>query len=443
MLKNIITTSSIIAVLFMGFYFGSNLFSSDEKQTTESLNQEKSLDQILSNNKNKYICPMHSHILSHEAASCPICGMDLVINQSLEQASFNNQDHNDFDEVKISPLIVHNLGVRIARVKRANLNHSIETIGKITRVDPMARTRITSPINGTLVEMVNKYGGDKVEQDEFLFSVASDELFNLEKVFQDAFLSGDKATSSGMIPKLVSMGLDAEQIAKLQNGEEANFPAKVYAIEDGFIFTRRGESGDPVTSSFTVFNLGGNYQVIEVTVEIFERQWDLVKEGQKATMQLRNLPGKIFHGLVERVDEPVGYTTRALESRLKFKTNHKGMTQSTFARIIIDGKSKPNVLLLPRDAVIRTGHGERVVKVNSEGVFQPVKVSIGEEANGLIEIISGLEEGDQVVTSGQFLIDSESNLLSGLKRFSNGDNNNNQLSSVTTDLDIVESVEQH
>ncbi len=384
---------------------------------------------VASSDNNKYVCPMHSHIVSHEADECPICGMELVINTSRQPDALgerttgieSSQQAEVYPEVRISPLVVHNLGIRSELVERGNLSHRIETIGKITRVDPMARSRITSPISGTIIEMVDKYSGAKVQQDEFLFSVASEELFALEKAFQQAFMQGDKPTASGMIPKLVSMGLDAHQVAQLQNGAEPIFPAKVFAREDGFVFTRRGGEGEPVTSSFTVFNLGGNYQVIEVTVEIFERQWDLVKEGQKASMQLRNLPGKIFYGTVERVDEPVGYTTRALESRLKFKTDHQGMTQSTFARVIIDGKSKQDVLLVSRDAVIRTAAGERVVTLTEDGRFQPVSVTIGEEANGRIEIVTGLLEGQRVVVSGQFLLDSESNLMAGLNRISNSE----------------------
>ncbi len=407
----------VVSILLINQLFLSEDQHSPIENQSSSAQQSSPLEII---DENKYVCPMHSHILSHQAGECPICGMDLVVNKSrssIEKIDRNNkQRSNQHSEVRISATVKHNLGIRTAVVERGDLHHRIETIGKITRVDPMARSRVTSPISGTIVKIADKYSGAKVKQDEFLFSVVSEELLGLEKAFQEAFVSGDKATASGMIPNLVAMGLDAEQVSKLQNGAEPVFPAKFYAKEDGYIFTRRGEEGDAVTSAFTVFNLGGNYQVIEVTVEIFERQWDLVKEGQAATMQLRNLPGKTFHGRVERVDEPVGYTTRALESRIKFKTDHQGMTQSTFAKVIIDGKTKQDVLMVSRDAVIRTGAGNRVVLLTDSGSFKPVNVTIGEEAEGKVEILSGLDEGQSIVISGQFLLDSESNLSTGLDR---------------------------
>jgi Cu(I)/Ag(I) efflux system membrane fusion protein len=112
----------------------------------------------------------------------------------------------------------------------------------------------------------------------------------------------------------------------------------------------------------------------------------------------------------------VGYTTRSLEVALKFKTDNPELSQSMFAHVSIVGQPRSNVLLVPTDTVIRTGEGERVVLVHDASHFQPVPVVAGEEAGGMIEIRSGLQAGDRVVASGQFLIDSESNLLAGFRR---------------------------
>ena len=411
----------LLAILILGVVL---ITCNQSDKTPDEINK---VETPLSNKK--YICPMHSHIVSSEKGACPICGMDLVINKSAITPLSNTQRRTqEYPAVHISPGVKHNLGIRTEIVKYTDLTHNIETIGKITRVDPMARSRVTSPINGTLQKITDKYTNDKVQLGEFLFSVVSDDLFKAEQTFQQKFIKGDKALAASMIPDLVKMGLDTEQIAQLQQGVTPTLPAKIYAKEDGIIFTRRGEAGDPVTTAFTVFNLGGNYQVIEVTVEIFERQWGLVKEGQSARMQLRNIPDKIFTGKVERVDEPVGYTTRALETRIKFKTDYEGLTQSTFARVIINGKTKHHVVTVPKDAVIRTAQGNRVIRITEGDQFQPVDVKIGDESNGKIEIISGIKAGDKIVVSGQFLIDSESNLRAGLQRMSTDNKQEAQLS---------------
>jgi len=290
--------------------------------------------------------------------------MDLVA-QKTEVHTHDATAHG-LPEVSIASSVVNNLGVRTALVERGNLQRSIETIGKITRVDPMARRTITPPIRGELTYVADKHQGDLVEVGELLFSVKSDALFEHEKAFQEAFQSGDKATANAMIPGLSQMGLASEQIARLQTGEAAEMPVNVYAFEDGFVYTSRGHVGEKVHTGFTVFNVGGNYRVIEVTAEIFEQQWGWVKEGQAAHMVVRGLPGTVFKGRVVRVEPPVGYTTRSLEVALKFKTDDPDLSQSMFAHVSIVGQPLENVLLVPVDTVIRTSAGDRAVVVRSK-----------------------------------------------------------------------------
>ena len=133
-------------------------------------------------------------------------------------------------------------------------------------------------------------------------------------------------------------------------------------------------------------------------------------------MRLRNLPGVVFNGIVSRVEPPVGYTTRSLEIKLKFKIKNQAVSQSMFAQINIQGQERSGLLLVPSTAIIRTQNQNRVVKAYKTGVFDPTTVVVGEESQGMTEIVSGLDEGDFVVTSGQFLIDSESQLQAGFER---------------------------
>ncbi|NHZ69608.1 MAG: HlyD family efflux transporter periplasmic adaptor subunit [Thermotogales bacterium] len=359
-----------------------------------------------------YVCPMHAAIVTDTAGSCPVCGMDLV----MQESGATNDPQAGLPVVSVPPSVVHNLGVRTATVELGDLQRSIETIGKITRVDPMARRTITPPIRGELLYIADKQASDLVTAGELLFSIASEELYEHQEAFQDAYQSGDRATANAMIPALSEMGLTSEQIAGLQAGDEPRMPVEVHAFEDGFIYTRRGRVGEQAHTGFTVFNVGGNYRVIEITAEIFEQQWSWVKEGQLARMTVRGLPGVVFEGQVVRVEPPVGYTTRSLEVGLQFKTDNPQLSQSMFAHVSIVGQPLRNVLLVPTDTVIRTGQGDRVVVVRGENNFQPLPVIAGEEAGGMIEIRSGLQPGDKVVASGQFLIDSESSLRAGLRR---------------------------
>ncbi len=370
---------------------------------------------IRSNSQENYICPMHPEITSDAPGNCPICGMSLVPHR--HDMGEHIQD-GSYPAVNISPVIMHNLAVRLEPAIIGDMQHTIETIGKITRIDLTARRIITPPISGILTYIADKYSGDEVTGGELLFSISSPESLEQQRTFQERFTSGDSIAAAAMIPQLIKSGLSEQQISDLQAGRSDGFSIEVHAKEPGYIFSRRGETGDSIPSGFTVFNIGSNYRVVEVTAEIFERQWGWIAKGQQATMTVRGLPGISFSGTVVDVEPPVGYTTRSLEARLKFKTDHPGLSQSMFARVSIKGKIRHNLLMVPKQSVIRSGQGDRVVIYREDGLFQPVPVVAGEETDTMIEIISGLNEGDTVVSSGQFLIDSESNLQSAFHRMS-------------------------
>ncbi len=424
------------------------LFSTDEQDGGQTVLNKNELETIVTSKSvsTQYICPMHSHIVSDESGDCPICGMDLVVNKAhgiaingpqmsmdqIQDQSFTHTKvesnvlidkkksfHEKFPAVQIDSQVLNNLGVRVAQVYRGELQRSIETLGKITRVDPMARRRITPPVKGTIVYIADKVQGDTITQGELLFSIKSPELEKIQRAYQLAYKKSKNKIAASLLSVLYKSGMNPEQIAQLQRGSGTDLASMVYASEAGFVYAQRGKVGDRVNKGFTMFNLGGDYQLIEVTAEIFERQWPFIEEQQAAIMQVRGLPGKQFIGKVTRVEPPVGYTTRSLEIRLKFKTNHPGLSQSMFARVNIQGNTRKNLLLVPSEAIIRTGNGQRVVSINSKGHFLPVSVVAGEESKGLTEIISGLNEGDKIVVSGQFLIDSESQLSAGFSRMEN------------------------
>jgi len=361
-----------------------------------------------------YICPMHPEVISNSPGTCPICGMNLVKHTHLS-GQLLSPLISDYPAIRIQPTVVHNLGIKTAKVITGNLKHNIETIAKITRIDLTARRILTPPMAGTITYITDKDDGDEISAGELLYSISSEDLYAKQREFQSLSMAGDRKATM-MIPQLIHSGLTKQQISRLQAGEATEFTIDIYAKEPGYIFSKRGKSGEYIPSGYTVFNIGSDYRVVEVTAEIFERQWNWVKKGQQASMTVRGLPGIVFTGKVVRVEPPVGYTTRSLEVALKFKTDHPGLTQSTFAHVSIMGKVKHHVLLVPRNAVIQTAQGARVVIVHNDGSYQPVNVTIGEQSEDQVEILSGLKEGDTIVSSGQFLIDSESNLQSALKR---------------------------
>lgn len=423
-----------VVVAYMAGGWGRNAATPDASPDLSPVSRAEAGPQLLvAPVKQGFVCPMHSHITSsHEGGKCPICGMDLVpqaVSAVGEESEPATEAHSSSAvapsptnlpgaAIRIDAGVQRNLGVRIAQVGRGDLSHEIETIGKITRVDSTARNILSSPTTGRLAFVAEKNEGDTVAQGELLFSVASDELMKLEREYQVAAKGSDPEQATALVTGLTEQGLSPEQIEQLAAGGEPNLPASVYSPQDGFIFIRRGVVGDEVTPGFTVFNLGGDKRLVEVTAEIFEQQWGWVQEGQDAELTVRGLPGVVFTGKVIRVDPPVGFTTRTLEVRIEFETDNEGISQNVFGRVRIKGQVRPDLVMVPSEAVIRTEAGDKVVRVRKDGAFQTVPIVVGEESRGMTEILSGLAGGESIVVSGQFLIDSESSRLADLARLS-------------------------
>ena len=378
----------------------------------------------------RYVCPMHAHIHSeHPGEKCPICGMALVASSAEPVPSKAVvASHEESLEpslpkgARIDPgeASARMLGIRTARVGRGDLLRDLRTIGKVTRIDSMGRRYVNAPTPGRLVYLSDRADDDDVRAGELLFTIESDGVLQMERDFQQASVANRRDEAASLMTALRGAGISPGRIAELQQGAVPRNRVEVHAEEDAHVFERRGELGDLVTNANTVYNLGSQNRDVEVTVEIFEQQWNWVEVGQEAEMELRNLPGKRFTGSVSRVEPPVGYATRTLQLQLTFATDDPSVVQNTFAKVLIRGKTKTDVLMVPTESVIRTSEGGRVVLVDADGGMRSVGLVLGDEANGMTEVLAGLQGGETLVVSGQFLIDSESNRLAALRRITSG-----------------------
>ena len=162
----------------------------------------------------------------------------------------------------------------------------------------------------------------------------------------------------------------------------------------------------------------GQLEQVWVEAEVFERDAGAISQGLAVTMTLDYLPGEKWSGVVDYVYPTLNSKTRTLRVRLKFDNPEQKLKPNMFAQVSIHARAKQNVILVPKESVIRTGKQDRVVLALGEGQFKSIEVIIGHVDKDNIEILSGLTEGDQVVTSAQFLIDSESSKSSDFKRMS-------------------------
>ena len=318
--------------------------------------------------------------------------------------------------VSISPEIVQNLGVRTTAAERTRLWRGIDTVG-YADYDESKVSHIHLRTEGWIEKLTVQSEGERVKKGEFLFELYSPKLVNAQEELVTAMASGNKGLIRASKERLSALGVSDSQIRKLQKDRKIQQRISIYAPQDGVVSTLPVREGMFVNPSMKVMSLG-DLSSIWILAEVFERQSAWVKVGQPAEVSLSYQPGKIWQGKVEYIYPDLDPKTRTLKVRLRFDNPDEMLKPNMYANIRIFGGPREDTIVIPIEALIRTGREERVIVSLGEGRFQARQVTAGIESGEYVEILQGIEEGDLVVTSGQFLIDSEASMRASLTRMS-------------------------
>ena len=316
--------------------------------------------------------------------------------------------------VAIDPTIVNNLGVRTAKARRGPLSRQIDTVGYVG-YDEDTVQHVHTRVDGWIEKLATKASGDPVSKGQLLFELYSPTLVNAQEEYLTALRSKNKLLLTASRDRLTALGMSASEVARLDSERTVRQRVRVTAEADGVIAhlgVREGIFVTPATEIMSVAEL----EKIWVIAEVFERQSGWVKAGQNATVELDYLPGRTWRGVVDYVYPELDPKTRTLKVRLRFDNASTALRPNMFARVAIEGDASGDVVHVAREAVIRGGAVNRVVIALGNGRFRSQAVSIGIESGDRVAIQDGLSEGDEVVISGQFLIDSESNIGAALER---------------------------
>lgn len=316
--------------------------------------------------------------------------------------------------IKISPAVVDNLGVRTAPVMQGDFAQNIETVGYIN-VDEDAISHVHTYTEGWVKKLFVKAVGDPVTKGQLIFQLYSPTLVNAQEEYLIALNTHQSDLIRASQKKLLALGISEKQIEHIKTVKKSDSLINIYAPQNGVVTELNIREGMQVTPEMTILSLADLTQVW-LMAEIYESQASLVSVGQEADAQLSSLPGKILKGHVNYVYPQVDPTTRTLKIRLHFDNPDNFLKPGMYANISLLAKPKQNVMSIPQEALIRTEHGDRVIVSLGQGNFEPRVVIAGLESGNRVEIISGLKSGEQVVTSSQFLIDSEANLKGALDR---------------------------
>ena len=394
--NKLIAAAVIAATLVIGFLFGRGFAPQHEEATTADDDNE-----IL-----YWVAPMDPNYRRDEPGKSPM-GMDLV-------PVYADAAGAAPGVVSIDPTVLSNLGVRTAVAKRGTLPRLIETVGYIG-YDEDTLQHIHTRVDGWIEKLATTATGDPVRKDQLLFELYSPTLVNAQQEYLAALASNNVGLKNASRDRLAALGLTEGDIARLDRERAVKQRVRVFAESDGVVAdlgVREGMFVTPATEVMSVAQL----DKVWIVAEVFERQSAWVEPGQQAAVQLDYLPGTTLRGTVDYVNPELDPKTRTLKVRLRFDNEGAKLLPNMFARVVIEGMPIRNIVHVPREAVIRGGTSSRVVVDIGDGRFESRKVLIGIESGDRVAIRRGLKEGERVVISAQFLIDSESNIESALER---------------------------
>ncbi|MBT2334818.1 efflux RND transporter periplasmic adaptor subunit [Variovorax paradoxus] len=314
--------------------------------------------------------------------------------------------------VKVSPTVQQNLGIRYASVRRAEFSSSFDAVGAV-QFDERLNVAVQTRVAGYVEHLSVRAPMERVRKGQALATIFAPEWLGP----QNELLALKR---SGVAPELIAaarermraMSIPAELIRRSEEAGTAQARYVLAAPADGVVAELNVREGVAVTPGMTLFRIAGLGKVWAVA-EIPEAQALRLARGQKVKAILQADAAQSFDGTLDEILPEINASTRTLKARFEVDNSKGKLTPGMLLRLQVMGPSGTR-LVVPSEAVIRTGRRAVVIVRKAEGAFEPRDVSLGMDFGDDTEVVSGLAEGDQVVASGQFLIDSEARLRSVL-----------------------------
>ena len=353
-----------------------------------------------------YTCPMHPHYISTDPdGTCPICGMDLV-----PVTSGTAQDN----AVSVSPDMIQTMGIRTSPVTAYNFNNSLRAYGTVepnTRLESMAASRLEGWISGLTV----RAEGDVVRRGQRLYFIYAPDLIAAQKDYLASLRIGNTRRIEAVTQRLKSVGLQDSLIERLTETQELIERVPVYSEGYGVVTELMVRDGDYLVPGDPVFRLQ-RYDKVWVIASIPESDLSNMSEGLTATLDFETLPNDPVQGRVDYIYPTINAETRTARVRIGLDNYDGKLKPGAYADIRFErdnDEKTTSALAVPSQAILRDSRGSHVILALGDGRFEPKAVRTGRNANGRVEILSGLSAGDVIVSSGQFMLDSEASLRSG------------------------------
>jgi Cu(I)/Ag(I) efflux system membrane fusion protein/cobalt-zinc-cadmium efflux system membrane fusion protein len=376
-----------------------------------------------------WTCSMHPMIEEEEPGQCPICGMELVPSEAGDQ-----QDEGHGRAVSIDPTVVQNMNVSIEQVERRDLTRSVRTVGHLD-YDQEAMVSVTTRYSGFVERVFADSVGQRVRQGEPLFEVYAPELVQTQRELLSALeyardLEGSSPEVRRRSEQLVAAArtrlsyweVTAEQIAAIESSGEVLQSLEVVSPISGVIMKRvHGLEGMAITPGMDVVHVA-DLSTLWLTVEVFEDQLPWISEGSTGRVRLDYFPGESFTARVRFIEPEVSPQTRTVRLTLEVPNRGSRLRVGMYATVEFEPVVARDAVVVPSQAVIRSGERDVVVLDLGDGRFAPREITVGVQSDGLLQVLEGLDGSERIVTSAQFLIDSESNLRAAIDKLRAGHN---------------------
>ncbi|MCF6266361.1 MAG: efflux RND transporter periplasmic adaptor subunit [Desulfuromusa sp.] len=415
----------------------------------------------------QYTCGMHPMIIVDEPGSCPICGMDLTpmkadtigSSTSVEQKIKYWQAPMDptyiRDEpgkspmgmdlvpvyenqatggtiISIDPTTIQNMGVRTVAVIRSDLSRTVRTVGLVSYDEPNQYV-VNAKIAGWVEKLYVDETGQQVKKGQRLLEIYSPDLVTAQ---QELLLARNNYNSlkDSSFPQIAESArrllessrkrlqfwdVSKKQISRLEKSGQVRKTITLYAPYSGIVTTKLVNEGMYIKPGMALLNLA-DLSTVWVIADIYEYQLPWVKAGQRVEVELPYMHGHKFKAHIDYLYPYVEPKTRTVKARIKLDNADYELRPDMYVNVYLRGEQIKDALVIPQEAVLRSGEKQTVFIALSGGRFEPRLVQTGLQGeDGNIEVLQGLFEGEQVVISSQFMLDSESKLREAIQKMLN------------------------
>lgn len=349
-----------------------------------------------------YVCPMHPHIQRDAPGNCPICGMDLVLQRQQKSAL-----------VEVNGAMQQALAIRTETAATRTLWRFIETFAQVQYPeDAIHHSHIRA--EGWIEQLFVRSLGQRVKAGDKLFSYYAPDLL----VAQDDYLqalsvskqNGERSSSllKRAETRLRLLGLTDQDIAQLKQSRQSQYQVTVHAHQDGVVTMLNIRDGMYIKPGDTLMELTSLNRVW-LLADVPEAQQSWLFDGMNAEVDIPSQQVSAIETVVDYIYPALDAQSRSSKVRLSMNNSKQLLKPNMLLPVRLYGGPLKDVLAIPRDAVLLTGNSSRVIVLDGDS-FSVRQITTGSSAQGYVQVLSGLHEGEQVVVSGQFLLDAEASL---------------------------------